>query len=425
MNDADPGNDEPRRARALDPSTPTEELCELALEYPLEVTDNPVFLFLLIENPGLLDEWRTRDDLDASLALLSRGRLPGEMLRAFALDGSRPKRRQQVAANPFLPPDLFPILLRDRSDVLLSGRIAANPSLPEPLLRAMAARKVDHVRAGAASNPSLPLEDLVRLSFDEGPGVRVATLRQPRLPASRVRALMADLDRSVQSAALGHPEHDKDLARMLHEAAQGCGWSPERMIRLPVETMEALAVEGPHARLLAASHPEAPPSLLERLARDDCPAVVEAAAANPTTPPEVLASLQRTTRLREALLKNPATLPGLLDAVADESMRSIAAEGRAALMELRLKIVSHPKASAGLLDQLSEAPDLKLHGRIASHPNTSASTLARLSGSRNAKARAAVARHPACPPEVRATLANDLEARVRRAAGEARGGEEA
>ncbi len=429
MNKDGPWSEADLRAMARDPDTSSEMLHVLAINYPLEVSENPAFPLLFVENPALLDEWSTR----ATTGLLTNGRLPDEMFRLLALDSSHPERRSLVLGNPFLPADLCSIVAHEPSELFSLVRAAAEPTTAEATLRSLAIRREWHVRAAVARNPSLPIDEVEELSLDEVHFVRASAAEHPGLPAHCVRALMTDLELVVRQAARRHPQRDEELARVLDAIGDpGEHRSREPLRSVPVAVLESLAQEGPHGRWLAARHPDTPVALLAQLAYDECEIVVAGVAGNAAAPPALLASLKVTSSISDALFCNPAT-PAALRAslkvtnqLRDELLRdpttpsSILEDAVRVLIETdlfrRFVVAAHPNVSPGLLDQLSRFKLNKLQLILARHPKTPPSALARLSIAQNPKIRAAVALQAACPPEVRAALACDPDARVRRAA---------
>ena len=46
-----------RKALVANPATPPQLLMDLGSQFPEQLLENPVFDLLLVENPGLLDQW--------------------------------------------------------------------------------------------------------------------------------------------------------------------------------------------------------------------------------------------------------------------------------------------------------------------------------------------------------------------------------
>ncbi|MER7465851.1 hypothetical protein [Streptomyces sp. NPDC097981] len=257
--------------------------------------------------------------------------------------------RCALAERSDLPQELYAQLAEDPIPAVRS-EVAGNPAIGEPLIRALAARcgkgknAGDEVAHSLARNPRVPLDVLAHLAGTTriGPTLlpRIAAARPAELaglaasPQARVRllvaqrrdlapelrdALAADTDASVAKAVAPHPGLSGEQlramvarhgVRVLARVAANPDAPPALLEDLarhdppvrrvfreiaghPNATAAALlpCLADEKARSRTAGHPALPPAVLAGLLADADPAVARAAAANPSLPPAVMAEL--------------------------------------------------------------------------------------------------------------------------------------
>ncbi|WP_431676945.1 hypothetical protein [Kitasatospora sp. KL5] len=268
--------------------------------------------------------------------------VPAEAAATFA-DAPSALLRVALADRADLPPAVQPRLARDTVPMVRSA-LAANPATGEAVLRTLAEDRGHGVQRALLDNPRLPLDLLVRLA----PAVRTGPALLPRIaeaseaeiremaasPQARVRmlaarrrdlpddvrdALAADPDAAVVAAVASHPGLTETQLRTVvgrfgPSVAAGAAANPDapptlladlarqqpparKALRSIAEHPRATAVAllpclaDARARHLAAGHPALPPEALAALLTDDDWQVVRAAAANPSLPPGLMASL--------------------------------------------------------------------------------------------------------------------------------------
>ncbi|MER6509419.1 hypothetical protein ABT158_21535 [Nonomuraea sp. NPDC001636] len=251
--------------------------------------------------------------------------------------------RWPLAVRPDLPAAVYERLAASPEPGVRAA-LAANPAIGDDLIRALAADADPDVRRGLAVNPRVPLDVLTRLAN----GTRIGSTLLPRIAtASRAEieelaasphpvmrmllaerrdlppeirdGLAADLDAKVVKSIAPHPGlSDARLhamvqrhgVRVMAKVAKNPEASPalledlarhgspvrkalREIARHPNATAAALLVcllDG-QARPVAAGHRALPPQAVVELLTDDDWQVVEAAAANPALPPEVMSML--------------------------------------------------------------------------------------------------------------------------------------
>ncbi|MCX5387235.1 hypothetical protein [Streptomyces sp. NBC_00083] len=253
--------------------------------------------------------------------------------------------RWTVARRPGLPSEVYERLAADPVPGVRAD-LAENPAVGEQVLRALGADQDSDVRRRVARNPSVPLDvlsDLAaamrkggaplpridaatpteteRLARSPLPAVRALVARRRDLPAALRDALAADSDAGVVAAVAPHPglrpaqlraildRHgvrvaaqvaaNPDITSELLDDLAGRRPPARKALRAiaghPRATPAALLVclSDERARRTAAGHPALPPGAISHLLTDDDWQVVEAAAANPSLPGDVMAAMAK------------------------------------------------------------------------------------------------------------------------------------
>nr|WP_203615834.1 hypothetical protein [Streptomyces sp. SID13726] len=275
------------------------------------------------------------------LALENPATPPDAVVR-FADHPSAPVRCR-VAVRPGLPPEVWARLAGDPVPCVRAC-LAGNPAIGEDLMRALEADHGHDVRHRLAHNPRVPLDALSRLAG----AVKTGSALLPRIAAASpaeveelarssypaVRALLAmrrDLPDGIRDALAEDPD-----VRVVRSVAPHPGLSEAQLrgmvVRHGVQVMSKVAanpdappglledlatrvppvrsalreiarhrnatgaalvacLEDGRARLSAAGHPALGPSVLVGLLADEDDRVVEAAAANPSLPVDVMREL--------------------------------------------------------------------------------------------------------------------------------------
>ncbi|MGC0397532.1 hypothetical protein RKD27_000176 [Streptomyces sp. SAI-126] len=248
--------------------------------------------------------------------LAARPDLPPETAARLACDPV-PGVRADLAENPAIDDSLMRVLAADRGHDV-QRRLAHNPRVPLDILSGLAAAtKIGStLLPRIASASPIEVEDLSR---SPNPVVRMLLAERRDLPAEIRDRLAGDPDAKVIKSIAGHPGLAEAQLRYMVErhgsrVIAKVAANPETPSALleyltghmtPVRkalrevarhrnaTGRALLVclTDQNARRIAAGHAALPPETIVELLADHDWQVVEAAAANPSLPPAVMAQL--------------------------------------------------------------------------------------------------------------------------------------
>ena len=204
---------------------------------------------------------------------------------------------------------------------------------------------------------------------------------------------------AVASDPLTHPDV---LARLVAESDHLGAATALRNPSCPPGVLSRVAAEGETGlRVIAAAHPNTPLGVLASLAGDPNRLVRKAVAANPASRPETLTAVDahrpRHPRVDAALAANPNTPPGVLAELA--ASKSV---------HVRQALAANPNTPAGVIEHFarSQVP-LTRSLAEAGHPGTSPARLAELAGDDAPQVRQRVAARADLPAGTLAVLAND------------------
>ncbi|MFJ6838644.1 hypothetical protein [Streptomyces sp. NPDC091209] len=275
-------------------------------------------------------------------AALRNPATPTEVVLGFA-DHPSTQLRWTLAARPDLPPQVCARLASDPVPGV-RGALAENPVIDEALIRVLARDGDPDVRRRLAHHPRVPLDvltelagtarigatplprivaatsaEIKELARSPNPAVRMMVAQRRDLPPEIRDALATDPDAKVVKSIAPHPGLaegqlramvDTHGVRVLAKVAANPDASPallehlarheppvqkayREIARHPNATARALlaCLEAGRARAVAARHPALPPRDIVELLSDADEQVVEAAAANPSLPPDVMADI--------------------------------------------------------------------------------------------------------------------------------------
>ncbi|WP_328745730.1 hypothetical protein OHT57_09950 [Streptomyces sp. NBC_00285] len=214
------------------------------------------------------------------------------LIRTLA-DDPDPDVRRRLAHNPRVPLDVLIRLARNaRIGATLVPRVAAcSPAeveelatSPDPAARMLVAQRRD-----------VPPETRDRLAADPDAKVIKALAPHPGLTEAQLRAMVDRHGVHVLAKVAANPDaspalledlvrHEPAVRKVFREVARHRGATYPALLR-------CLADE--RARPVAAGHTALPPSVIEELLADADAQVAEAAAANPSLSPAVMADLVR------------------------------------------------------------------------------------------------------------------------------------
>ncbi|MFF8092959.1 hypothetical protein [Streptomyces sp. NPDC016675] len=281
----------------------THETQRMALHHPATPTEA---VLSFAGHPSLLLRW----------ALAARPDLPPEVCARLASDPNSGVRAD-LAENPSIDDALVRILATDR-DHEVRRRLAHNPLVPLDVLTDLARA----TKIGATLLPriaSASPDEVEKLAASPNPAARMLVAQRRDLSPVVRDALATDSDAKVVKSIAPHPGLSEGRLRAMLErhgvrvAAQVAA-NPDA----PPALLETLARQVPpvpkvfrviaghrnasapallacladaRARPVAAGHPALPPSVTEGLLTDADWRVVEAAAANPSLPLDVMSDL--------------------------------------------------------------------------------------------------------------------------------------
>ncbi|WP_405986633.1 hypothetical protein [Streptomyces sp. NBC_00872] len=279
---------------------------------------------------------------DIRQAALENPATPTEAVVGFAGHSST-LLRWALAARPDLPPQVYGRLAADTVPGV-RAELAGNPAIGEPLIRALADDPDHNVRRALAHHPHVPPDVLSRLAVttrigatllpciataspteveelaqSPNPAVRMLLARRRDLPAGIRDALAADPDAKVVKSIASHPGLseaqlramvDRHGVRVVAKVAANPDAPPallEDLARHEPPVRKAFREIARHrnaaapallacladrqARPMAAGHPALPPPVIVELLSDTDGQVAEAAAANPSLPLAVMKNL--------------------------------------------------------------------------------------------------------------------------------------
>jgi hypothetical protein len=340
---------EVRRAAAANPATPPPLLAALLTGEGLPSAQR-CLVCDREETPFVHDRQCTRTECDLS---------PGA-----SCDGTHEstvhETQQMALQNPATPTDAV-------------VRFVHHPS---PLLRwALAARS------------DLPAEVYGQLAMDPHAGVRADLAENPAVEDALLRALAGDRGHDVQRRLAHNPRVPLDvLIRLAGTTKIGATLLPRVAAASPTEVEELAQSPEPAARMLVAQRRDLPPGIRDALAADPDAKVVKSIASHPrlseaqlramvdrhgvrviakvaTNPDATSALLEDLTRydppvqkaFREVARHRNATGPALLNCLADEQARRLAA--------------GHPALPSHVIAQLLTDTDGQVVEAVAANPS--------------------------------------------------------
>ncbi|CAL9373388.1 hypothetical protein [Streptomyces sp. enrichment culture] len=215
-----------------------------------------------------------------------------DLLGVLAGDGD-PQVRRAVAFNPVVPLDVLarvaagtrigPVLL-PRIAAATQGEAGELAESPHPAVRALLAERRD-----------LPEGIRDALAADADAKVVKAAARHPGLSEAALRAMLDRYGDQVAAAVAGNPDAPPSLLESLARREPPVRKALLEVARHPAATPAALlaCLADPRARRAVAAHPALPPRVLVGLLGDGDGEVAEAAAANPALPPAAMRELVR------------------------------------------------------------------------------------------------------------------------------------
>ncbi|MFJ3201284.1 hypothetical protein [Streptomyces sp. NPDC086989] len=274
---------------------------------------------------------------------------------------------------------------------------ARNPATPAAAAASLAVHPSMLIRWALAERSDLTQELYARLAADPVPAVREEAAGNPAIGEPLIRALAAGgcEDGTARSLAR-HPRVPFDVLAQLAAATRiGPTLLPRIAAAEPAELREAAGAPAPRLRMLVAERHDLPPELRDALAADPDAPVAKAVAPHPGLTGQRLRAMVALhgVPVMARVAANPDAPPGLLEELArhDPPVRRA----------LRA-IAGHRNATAGAL--LPCLADPRARPRAAGHPALPVQVLVGLLGDTDPEVARAAAANPALPVGVMAGL---------------------
>ena len=304
-----------RKQAILDPITSVEGLMKLANEGREE------FNTLLATRSELPEQVLNRltqgtMSLEVEALLAARHDLTAAQLNGIVKNPGQRSVAVALLFNPSAPASLVDWIVRTGPmDSLIDYALHAEAE-PDMLQRIAVARTNVDVLEAVAAHPNTPREVLERLGHHHSDDVRTAAASNPSLPEPLARALLRHP--ATAAAAAMHPcltpEERRELAPLRHTYIERLLQHPQRFLLLQAErndarflernknnqigfTADALALLASDAKrckdlsLAIASNPASPAQALQLLVETGTTEVIEAVARHANAPPTVLEQL--------------------------------------------------------------------------------------------------------------------------------------
>ena len=383
-----------RKAVAIHPNASKAVLLRLAPQFPGDFFKNPVFDWLLLEDPNLLFE------IGGGVLknVLKRAECPVSFMTWAAAHGSE-QEQLAVAMNPKALGGVLQPLLKK------GGRVAE------------AARQ--HANIGIVQDEE-DLEDAFRAAFADAiasTGERLTLAQWPDYPVDwRLREerdwetfLCFGLTHQLAPSELVNSifEATKENSELRETLASSCF---SKNLALPEKFLiEFSRSETTFARLYVADCTSTPPQILAALAEDAQSEVRQRLAKNPSIPQEVLARLaidiDRDVRSSCALnAAIPVKLIKVLANDSDVSVRSSLIYNSSTTVDIREKLAGSIEIEISTLWRLAKDSDEKVRIAVAGNPTASAELLTILAGDSSPHVRKQVSKNHVTPPEVQKLL---------------------
>ncbi|VEP17727.1 hypothetical protein H1P_6390003 [Hyella patelloides LEGE 07179] len=250
-----------RKYVAGNPNTPVIVLEKLGAEFPEEITNNPIFYLLLLENP---------ESEFVRLSLARSSTTEPKTLVKLA-ESNDFNLLYAIAGNLNTPLDI----LEKLSEILsLQVGIAANPQTPLSILKKLASSKNYVVRQAVARNKSVSSEILEILARDRDLRVLLAITQNPHTPTSILEIVAATEESIVRDSLLKHPNFTDSVLNIIKFIDGTARPNPS--------TLEKLA-KNPHLKIrrMVADYMNTPANILRQLAREDDSTILECITIHP------------------------------------------------------------------------------------------------------------------------------------------------
>jgi hypothetical protein len=253
-----------RKAVVENPNTPIDSLEKLGQEFPDELTENPIFTMLFLENPEsqfvrIALARSTKSD-ENTLTQLSKIK-DEEILCAVAQNPKTPLRILEELTDKLISnyhggeyPDEF-----NCQNIL--GAIAQNPQVTESLLIKLSNVNSDFINFLIAENPKVSASLLDRFADYKNSRMHQIILQNDKTLATTLEKLAGEESSVTREMVRCHPNVSELAKQIINFMEEKPG--------TPIELLENLAADPRHSvRRLVAIHPKTSARILEKLAQD-------------------------------------------------------------------------------------------------------------------------------------------------------------
>ncbi|MEA5550064.1 hypothetical protein VB713_03550 [Anabaena cylindrica UHCC 0172] len=389
-------------------------------------------------------------DKNAKIIAAGSNKTPIPILERLAKD-SDATIRQVVCQNPNLP---LPILLNLTQDENLNVRLilVRHRSSQIEILKRLAQDKSELVRAEVAGNKNTPPDILRGFVEDSDRNVKISALKNPNLPGELLSQAMSQIqnENAIESILRGQAVTGKRNSQMPADVLEQLSRHPKDAIRYLVATystastatLERLAFDKYElVRNTVAGNPNTPPNILIEMARYDAlttsvgcyHSVSHQIAVRHDAPPELLEFIARIpeSRLRAVVAANANTpssaLKWLAENEVDESVLCVIVQHQNMILNIWMELARHESVRvreavasqshcpSEILTILVDDSTQEVQQKVAANSNTPIHIVERFSQDDNPAIRTAVASNPHLPETILTQLANDQKVEVRRA----------
>lgn len=300
-------------------------------------------------------------ETDVLVALASNPSMPDSIMKKMAAIEDE-KVLLALSRNPNVTPEALFLLLQNKSRPTFIGlKLARDPNTRAELLDAMAkSDRLDSFSLEAlAANPTTPVDTLIMLAEEKYKNIRASVAENPSTPIDLLSEMADDESCEVRCGVAKNPKLSKSLCIKLFTESMKQFRVPEEVFRWTIENGT------PYARYRVASGYDVPEECLIQLANDADPEIRKAVLKNRKTPAGV----------KERLIEE-----GAMDFDKDEFCLRAEREWKEnqyqrAEKEPYFYLASNPSTPVEILTFLSNESVWKASWRVLSNPSTPRSVL--------------------------------------------------
>ena len=415
------------------PNTPIETLENLGKEFPDEITANPIFDLLLLENP---------ESKFVLLFLARASTTPEEKLNELAYHQDN-NIREAIVKNSKTPANILDNIFENNryrlpSKIFLENKNTKNVILEEIVINTYSYNQdihnliLDHPNASQTTieisklyngDLNIPNRILEKLANHKNFRVRHRVARYPHTPAEILSKLSLDNDRNIRASVAAH---HKVLQATLNELVKDVCHHVRAAIAIREDISEQIAMILAHdtfdyVREQLAKNPKTSKNIINILVEDVHHRVRAAIAVREDISEEITMILAHdiSDYVREQLVTNPnisTRVIQLLKENLESSVyisRTVAVDNR--LTPKELKKITKTYIPEETANKIAENNSNYVRRLIAINPNISIDLISKLSRDNESCVRLGVAKNINTSPKILQILASDTDYLVRQA----------